>query len=835
VKAVVMAGGEGTRLRPLTSNQPKPMVPIAGKPCMEHVLELVRRHGVTNAVATLAYMPQMIRGYFGEGSHLGLELDYSVEEVPAGTAGSVKLVEHYLDETFLVVSGDALTDMDLTSLIEFHRYKGSMATLALKRVPDPLEFGVVITAEDGRIERFLEKPTWGEVFSDTINTGIYVLEPEALKEVPDDVPYDFSKELFPALLAAGAPLHGFVVEDGYWQDIGNLIQYQEANRDALDGKVALELPGVRLRENVWVGEGTLVEQVEQIEGPAVIGNYCAIDESATIGRYTVLGNNVIVKEFCETEFSVVDANTYLGPRTQVRGALIGKNCEIRAHASISEGAVVGDECSIGEQATVAPHVRIYPFKQVETGAHVQRSLIWQPRGTSTLFTDEGITGIVNVDITPETATRMAMAYGTTLRRGDHVVVSRDAHPASRMIKRAMIAGLVATGVSVEDLRVATSAVARFEVANTNAPGALHVKISDRDPERIQIVFYEGNGILASDETRKEIEKYFNRQELRRALLNQLGDLSFPPRVNEAYVGELVSHVDVERIRATRFRMALDYGYSGAALVMPALLRSLRVESFSTHSVIDPDEQAILAADLPAFTTQTTRLVEAMGAHVGVVLDRAAERIVLVDEQAREIPSDTALHLLIGLVAKHHAGKGRIVIPANVSRVAERIAATYGVPVERSGITQAGLIAAAAADGVIFAGAPDGGFIFPEFQPGFDAIMSVAKVLELLALEHKPLSELRAEVPTSALIHQRAPVPWSLKGLAMREIGDRVKELRDERADGIRVEENGGWAQLVPDPDEPLFHIYAEGSTDDESAALAHRYRTLLDDVLDGAE
>ena len=834
MKAVVMAGGEGTRLRPLTSNQPKPMVPVAGKPCMEHILELVRRHGITSGVATLAYMPQVIRGYFGEGSHLGVELDYSVEEVPAGTAGSVKLVEPYLDETFLVVSGDALTDMDLTSLIEFHRYKGAMATIALKRVPDPLEFGVVITAEDGRIERFLEKPTWGEVFSDTINTGIYVLEPEVLREVPDDVPYDFSKELFPRLLEAGAPLYGYVA-DGYWQDIGNLIQYQEANRDALDGRVDVELPGVRLRENVWVGEGTLVEQVEQIEGPAVIGNYCAIDESASIGRYTVLGNNVIVKDFCETEFSVIDANTYLGPRTQIRGALIGKNCEIRAHASVSEGAVVGDECSIGEQATIAPHVRIYPFKRVDSGAHVQRSLIWQPRGTSTLFTDEGVAGIVNVDITPETATRLAMAYGTTLRRGDQIVVSRDAHPASRMLKRAMIAGITATGVSVEDLRVATSAVTRFEIANSSAPGGIHVKISDRDPERIQLMFFEGNGILASDATRKEIEKYFNRQELRRALLNQLGDLAFPPRVTEAYVSELVSHVDVERIRATRFRMALDYGYSGAAISMPALLRSLRVESFSTHSVIDPDEQAILASDLPAFTTQTTRLVEAMGAHLGVVLDRAAERIVLIDEQAREIAPETALHLLIGLVAKHSAGTGRIVIPANVSRVAERIAGAHGVPVERAGITQAGLIAAAARDGVIFAGAPDGGFVFPEFQPGFDAIMSIAKVLELLALEFKPLSELCAEVPASALIHQRAPVPWSLKGLAMRELSDRVTGLRDQEADGIRVEENGGWAQLVPDPDEPLFHIYAEGSTDDESVALAHRYRSLLDEVLDGAE
>jgi len=399
----------------------------------------------------------------------------------------------------------------------------------------------------------------------------------------------------------------------------------------------------------------------------------------------------------------------------------------------------------------------------------------------------------------------------------------------------MIAGLVATGVSAEDLRVSTSAVTRFEIKNTIAPGGFHVQISDRDPERIQIMFFEHNGILATDETRQGIEKYFNRQELRRALLNQLGDLSFPPRVNDVYISELVSHLDVERIRAARFRMALDYGYSGAAMVMPTLLRALRVESFSTHSFMDPDEQAILAADLPAFTSQTSRLVEAMGAQVGVVFDRAAERIVLIDELAREIPADAALHLMVGLVAKHRRGQGRIVIPANVSRVAERIAGAYGVPVERAGITQAGLIQAGAAPGVSFAGSPDGGYIFPEFQPGFDAVMSIAKVLELLALEHKPLSELSAEVPDSALIHQRAPVPWSLKGLAMRELGERVKDHRDEEADGIRVEENGGWAQLVPDPDEPLFHIYAEGPTDNESAELAQRYRALLDEVLEGAE
>ena len=206
MKAVVMAGGEGTRLRPLTSNQPKPMVPIVGKPCMEHILELVRKHGIDDAIVTLAFMPQAIKSYFGTGDALGMNIQYSVEETPAGTAGSVRLASDELDETFIVISGDAVCDVDLSALIDFHRTQGASVTIGLKRVDNPLEFGIVVTDADGRIERFLEKPGWGQVFSDTINTGIYVIEPEVLRHIPTDRPFDFSKELFPLLLEMGRPL-----------------------------------------------------------------------------------------------------------------------------------------------------------------------------------------------------------------------------------------------------------------------------------------------------------------------------------------------------------------------------------------------------------------------------------------------------------------------------------------------------------------------------------------------------------------------------------------------------------------------------------------------------
>ena len=212
MKAVVMAGGKGTRLRPLTCDRPKPMVPVVNRPMLEHVIDLLRLHGFCDIIATLYYMPEVIQDYFGGGDRFGVRMHYAIEDTPLGTAGSVKACERYLDSTFLVISGDALTDIDLSAAVEFHKAKGAIATIVLTHVTSPLEYGVVITDDDGRITRFLEKPSWSEVFSDTVNTGIYVLEPEALRLFGAGQNFDFSKNLFPMILKKGLPLFGYVAE-----------------------------------------------------------------------------------------------------------------------------------------------------------------------------------------------------------------------------------------------------------------------------------------------------------------------------------------------------------------------------------------------------------------------------------------------------------------------------------------------------------------------------------------------------------------------------------------------------------------------------------------------
>ena len=514
MKAVVMAGGEGTRLRPLTSNQPKPMVPIVGKPCIEHILELLRGHGFDEVVITLAFMPQAIRSYFGDGDSLNMNIEYSVEELPLGTAGSVRLASSLLDETFLVISGDALCDVDLGALVDRHKETGAAVTIGLKSVDNPLEFGIVVTDEDGKVERFLEKPSWGQVFSDTINTGIYVLEPEVLKHVPVDGPYDFSKELFPLLLEMGRPIYGHVME-GYWQDIGNLDQYRQANFDALDEKVRLNVEGVQLRGNVWIGEGTDIHDVEEIEGPAFIGNHCRIARDASIGPYTVLSNGVTLRERARTVRSVIDASTHVGRSALIEGAIIGRSCDIRDHVRIQEGAAIGDEVTIGSESSIMPHVRIYPYKEVESGSQLYENLIWETRASSRLFGKDGVTGLVNVDLTPETAARLATALGTALKRGARVVASRDSAPGCRMIKRAMISGLNAAGIDVADLRVSPPGVSRHVLKTQGFAAAVHVGSSHLDPEAVFIRIYEPGGILLTPGLQKEIEKNFTRQELRR--------------------------------------------------------------------------------------------------------------------------------------------------------------------------------------------------------------------------------------------------------------------------------------------------------------------------------
>jgi mannose-1-phosphate guanylyltransferase/phosphomannomutase len=329
MKAVIMAGGKGTRLRPLTSNQPKPMIPIINKPCMEHIVRLLKRHGFEDVLVTLEFMPEVIKDYFGDGSGWGVRMDYSVEEEPLGTAGSVKYVEDRLGERFVVVSGDALTDVDLTQAVAFHEEREAEVTLVLRKVDDPSEFGIVVIEEDGRVADFLEKPDEDEVFSYTANTGIYIVEPGVLEDIPEGQEYDWSKKQFPKMLEEGRPVYGYVME-GYWEDIGNIEQYMDAQKAVLDRKVRdVEPDEEEGRRGVYVGDGAEVDE-EKVEPPTVIGEGVRVASDAQIGPYAVLGPNVSVESRASVARSTVAEGASIGEGAEVDGALVGRSCKVAA-------------------------------------------------------------------------------------------------------------------------------------------------------------------------------------------------------------------------------------------------------------------------------------------------------------------------------------------------------------------------------------------------------------------------------------------------------------------------------------------------------------------------
>jgi len=832
VKAVVMAGGEGTRLRPLTSIQPKPMVPIVGKPCMEHILELLRAHGFEEIVVTVAFLPQAIRSYFGDGSGLGLGLEYSVEPSPLGTAGSVRHAASRLDDTFLVISGDALSDIDLGKVVEFHREQGAACTIGLKAVENPLEFGIVVTREDGRVERFLEKPTWGQVFSDTVNTGIYVLEPEVLDHIPRDRAFDFSKDLFPLLLELGHPIYGCVC-DGYWQDIGNLDQYRQANFDALDETVRLEVGGLKLPGEIWLGDGVEIDDIEGVEGPAFIGNYCTISPDATVGPYTVLGPGSTLRERSRVSHSIIDASTYIGRSAVVEGAVIGRSCDIRAHARVHEDVAIGDHVTLGDQSVIHAGVRIYPDKEVDYGAQIYESLIWEARGTARLFGKNGVVGLVNVNLTPEVALRFGAALGTALKRGARVVASRESAAAYRMVKRAIISGLNSTGVQVADLRTLPAPVGLHLLKTQGYDAAFHVGAASHDPEAVQIRLFERPGVALSAGLQQEIEKHFTRQELRRVSFTDVGAISYPARAREGYATDLLSHLDAPAIRDRGFRIVVDYGYSAASYVLPLLLGRLGVEAITAHPF--ESDAASGPAKLSESIGQARRLVTAVDADLGVVSDRSAERIFLIDERGRELSAQMTLLLFLRLL-RANGHRGKVAVPVTATSRVEELAGT-SLEIVRAPASLQELARSAAEDGVIFAGAVGGGFVFPDFLPAYDAIASLCKLLELLAQRRaRPLSDYTAGLPRSTLMHEQVPCPWGLKGTVMRVLNERFSDHEVDLLDGIKVFFEGrGWALALPDPDEPIVHIYAEGDTSDVSRELGAELESVVEGVLEQEE
>lgn len=339
MKAMILAAGVGSRLDPLTRNTPKPMVPIVNKPNIEHIVELLAKHNFRDIMVNLHYLGDKIRNHLGDGAKWGVKLHYSEEERLWGDAGSVKRVGDFFDDTFLVTGGDDISDLDLTRILQNHREKKALCTIALSLVDDPSEYGIALVNERGRITRFLEKPRGGVQFSNTANTGVYILEPEVLELIPKGTTYGFGRDLLPLLLDRKMRLFGYLTSS-YWRDIGNLKQYQQTHYDVLDERISVNLPYKERQKFQWMGENVEVDDSADIEYPVVIGNNCRIEAGAKVLEYSVLGDGCVVESGATVKKSILWPNAAVMRDTAIERCVVGEGCRVKSNAAVFDGVIV---------------------------------------------------------------------------------------------------------------------------------------------------------------------------------------------------------------------------------------------------------------------------------------------------------------------------------------------------------------------------------------------------------------------------------------------------------------------------------------------------------------
>jgi mannose-1-phosphate guanylyltransferase len=359
MKAVILVGGLGTRLRPLTCNTPKPMIPIVNRPFIEHMLIRLRNQGIDEVILAVQYLAEQFESSLGDGSQIGIKLHIVPEPEPRGTAGAVKNVEHLLTETCFVFNGDVMTDLDLQAMLAYHREKGSKATISLTPVDDPTQFGLVEMDSDHCVKRFLEKPRAEDVTTNMINAGTYIIEPDIFRYVPPDQFFMFERGLFPVLLQTGDPMYGFPSR-AYWSDIGKPQTYLEVNQDILIGRVAYDIPGKEISSRVWAQGEVDIHTSAQIVGPVLFGPGVRIARGARIIGPTVIGANCEIASDALIESSVLWEDNTIEESVTLRSCVLGRNNRIGAKTIITSGSIVSDDCTMGSENRLDRGIRLWP-------------------------------------------------------------------------------------------------------------------------------------------------------------------------------------------------------------------------------------------------------------------------------------------------------------------------------------------------------------------------------------------------------------------------------------------------------------------------------------------
>lgn len=749
MKAVILAGGEGRRLRPLTCAIPKPMVPVMNAPVMSHTLRLLRLYGLTDVGVTLQYLPDRVQSYFGEHWN-GIDLRYFVEDEPLGTAGGVRSAGDFWRERCLIVSGDALTDLDIGAAIAFHEKNGAAATLVLKRVETPIEYGVVLTRRDGRIDRFVEKPGWSEVYGDTANTGIYILEPEVWDGFAAGENFDFAKDLFPALMQRGLPVFGYTTQD-YWCDIGSVEQYFAAHRDVFEGRCRVELTADSV-DGVWVEDGAIVDEQSVIKAPCYIAAGARIGRGVAMEPYTVVGPGVQVGEEASLKRSICWENARLGARSQLRGALLCDGVDLGSGASVYENSVIGTGVSIGARAEVGPGVRIWPRKEIDAGQKQHADCQWGCQGE--LFDDDRIAAPLQ-RMTPELAARIGRAIALHMGQNARIAIASDGAPHSGAIKAAVVAGLLAGGADLCDLESALEPVLHFGVKLLHLTGGVYIGRSD---ESLSIRLFDGDGLPFLPAQWRALRNAFEMTPC--APMAEPGLIAFKASLTEVYAADAVSRVCAPLLRA----------YAGCAVISaePAETHMLRL-LFS-----EVGWHTLEADDGPQSAVRLARKQNALALGIengGLAIYTQHERI-----------AGAALDMFFAML-ELQSGAESIWIDALAPDGIESLARQYSAQVERLH------------SGTLLRTLPENSLLYAAKT---DPFVAALKTAEVIALRKRPIEEIASGLPRLGIKERSVAVARKDIGRVFRAIAEDQDTRRIDRTEGIRIRQNNGWVHLLPE-------------------------------------
>jgi mannose-1-phosphate guanylyltransferase/phosphomannomutase len=700
-----------------------------------------------------------------------------------------------LDDRFIVISGDVLTDIDLTEALAYHERMGALATMVLVHVPNPTEFGVVICDDTGRVERFLEKPVWGDVISDTVNTGVYILEKEIFSNIPPREFVDFSANLFPELLKRGAPLYGYI-SDRYWCDVGNPGAYQTVHADIWTGRIALNLPGEHVDHGsaeLWLGHAAEVSPDAELAGIVIVGDHAKVEADTSIVD-SVVGAGSLIRAGAQLLKSVLWSGVTVGAGCILRRTVVGQESTLGDGCQVSEQAVISERVQLGDRVHVRPNVRIWPGKVVESGATLSDSLVWGDRFHRELFTDAKISGIFNREFTPEFAVRLGGAWGAQLGAGKTVVASRDDSPASRVLIRSLQSGLCAAGVNVDDLSEVPVPVVRHQLSLGMHTGGFHIRRNSESPDYVDLFIFDTRGRDMGTGEAKSIERLFNREDFHRAEIDKTGRIEYPMRVFDAYRAAFLTAIDEEVLKQRAFRIVIDYQRGGGHL-LGSILSELGIDTTTIDAGRQPDFDRISA------------VVRSIAADLGVIMHPHCEKFRLIDEHGSLLDPVEMQRVIAHLFLSHHPG-ATLASPVIGSAALEELAQRFGGHIVRVGNDHQAMMEAHA-DGADLVLGTRGGLIAKSLGPGADGLFGSVYVLALLAQSDMPLSEVRRAVEG---FHHRtvtAHCPWEKRGVVMRRLHEWTRDRNADYLDGVRVVEDEGWIWFGPDPFAAQFIVVAE--------------------------